>query len=98
MQLIPLQLLLCSFLTIVAARPGLPRDRLVANAQAEAQHPMGDANQSIPPPVRIDDSFNPSYPFDARESSVGVVFADRQGELRHLWLPIGKRVFVRESC
>ncbi|EME39942.1 hypothetical protein DOTSEDRAFT_27886 [Dothistroma septosporum NZE10] len=95
---IPLQLLLCSFLTIAAARPGLPDVRLrVADGRSHAQRPLGVAHQSVPPPQRLDTAYVPGYPFDARKNSVGVVFANRDGELRHLWLPLGKRVFVRDA-
>jgi hypothetical protein len=35
---------------------------------------------------------------DAQPNTVGVLFMKSEDEGLHVWLPIGRRVFVRKSC
>lgn len=93
--------LLCSFLAVsCAANPIhqviLPRWNLFEQQDAQ-QHPLAKPIERIPPPQTIPVPRKPYFQFDAAENSVGLLITTHDGEVVHLWVPLGKRVFTRKS-
>ncbi|CAK4034926.1 Hypothetical predicted protein [Lecanosticta acicola] len=94
--------LLCSFLILsCAAKPIQPvevlRTSLVKQAQDVQQHPIARPVQHIPPPETIPQPPKPHHRFDAAENSVGLLLTTHDEQVVHVWMPIGKKVFTRDT-
>ncbi|KAI5361448.1 hypothetical protein Slin15195_G125630 [Septoria linicola] len=74
----------------------LDNNQQLLSAPHDADFGLPTHRTSMPPPRHV----NTMEHFDARENSVGVLFirpADEETEVLHLWLPLGKRVYTRDS-
>lgn len=99
--------LLCSFLVLKTAKPvDLAKWNIFQHQHQQQQQlqlqdaqqvPMAKEVEHIPPPETIPVPRRPHYRFDAAENSVGVLMTTHEEDVVHLWIPLGKRVFTRES-
>ncbi|KAK5130062.1 hypothetical protein LTR08_002495 [Meristemomyces frigidus] len=91
----PPLLLLCSFLVLSAAGGPL---RHAHGAEGTAKQQRLSLPKPKAPHTAVSQKLQSSSHLDAAPNSVGVLFTTSDDEdVGHMWLPLGKRVYTRDS-
>ncbi|KAF2169653.1 hypothetical protein M409DRAFT_20066 [Zasmidium cellare ATCC 36951] len=104
MKLLPVTAHVAVFLVLTSAKPIWPVDKprthilkAFQSLQDSQQLLLAPPDTSIPPPQRVLEPQSPNYRFEAQENSVGVLLTDKTGEVKHFWVPLGRRVYTRDA-